>query len=228
MSSNFENNKIFAAVLCALLTVMLSGFFVGKIVKPKELEKDAVFIDGASDNAHGASAPAKPQLPEPIMALLATADIEKGAKISKACAACHSFDKGGPVKQGPNLWAIVNASKGHAAGFKYSDGLLATGGQWSYDSLNKFLWKPKKYAPGTKMNFAGLKKATDRAAMIAWLREQSGSKAALPSDAEIQAEQLAFAPPVVEEEKEAETGDSMHDDGDDALDHSENVPSSAH
>lgn len=221
MSSNFENNKIFAAILCALLTIMLSGFFVGKIVKPEKLEKDAVFIDGASDGAHGASAPKKPQLPEPIMAILASADVAKGAKISKACAACHSFGKGGPVKQGPNLWAIVNAKKGSAAGFKYSDGLLETGGQWNYDSLNKFLWKPKKYAPGTKMNFAGLKKANDRAAMIAWLREQSDSKAALPTEAEIAAEQLAFAPPVVEEEAHAEDG-TEHDGAE------MNAPSSAH
>ena len=122
------------------------------------------------------------------MALLEGADIAKGEKITKACAACHSFEKGGPVKQGPNLWNIVMADKAAAAGFDYSDALKEKGGKWDYDSLNKFLWKPKKYASGTKMNFIGLKKPEDRAAIIAWLRQQADSPAALPSAEEIAAE----------------------------------------
>ena len=75
-----------------------------------------------------AAAPAKSKLPDPILALLAEADIEKGAKISKACAACHSFEKGGPLKQGPNLWNIVNAPKCAVDAFSYSDGLK--GNRW--------------------------------------------------------------------------------------------------
>jgi cytochrome c len=134
------------------------------------------------------------------MAMLADADIEKGAKISKACAACHSFEKGGPTKQGPNLWGVVGNIKGHVNSFSYSDDLLAKGGNWDYDSLNNFLEKPKKYINGTKMNFAGLRKAKDRAAVIAWLRQQSDSPAPLPSAEEIEAEQAAFAPPAPEEE----------------------------
>lgn len=196
MSSNKSNesNKIFAAILCALLTVMLAGFVTNKIVKPEKLEKDAIAIEGEIVNAGGV-VDTKPKLPEPIMALLATANIEKGAKISKACAACHSFEKGGPTKQGPNLWGIVNQTKGSIAGFAYSDSLIATGGNWNYDSLNKFLWKPKTYISGTKMNFAGLKKPKDRADLIAWLRVQADTQEALPTEEQITAEQLAFAPP---------------------------------
>lgn len=202
--SSFENNKIFAALLCALIAVWVTGFIADRAFDEQILEKDAVFIEGsivASANA----APARPKIPDPVMALLATADIERGAKISKACAACHSFDKGGPVKQGPNLWGIVNKDKTSTSGFKYSKGLKALDGKWGYDSLNKFLTKPKKFAPGTKMNFAGLKKAKDRAALIMWLREQGSANAPLPSAAQIQAEQAAFAPPpvaVVETEAE--------------------------
>lgn len=202
--SNLENNKIFAAVLTAGITLMLTGFIADQIFHHEKLEKDAVTIEGASGDGHGAAISQKPQLPEPIMAMLATADIEKGAKISKACAACHSFDKGGPVKQGPNLWNIVGKAKASASGFSYSDAMAAKGGEWDYDSLNFLMWKPKKYIPGTKMNFAGLKKAKDRAALIGWLREQSDSPAALPTEVEIEAEQLAFAPP--EEESAAEEG----------------------
>lgn len=200
--SNLENNKIFAAVLTAGITLMLTGFIADQIFHHEKLEKDAVTIEGASGDGHGAAISNKPQLPEPIMAMLATADIEKGAKISKACAACHSFDKGGPVKQGPNLWGVVGRAKASASGFSYSDAMAEKGGEWDYDALNHLMWKPKKYIPGTKMNFAGLKKAKDRAALIGWLREQSDAPAALPTDAEIEAEQLAFAPPAEEAHEE--------------------------
>ncbi len=192
--SDLNSNKIFAAVLCAGLTVMLTGFVADQLFVPKALEKNAVEIEGASTNTHG-SAPAKPKLPDPIMALLADADIAKGAKLSKACAACHSFDKGGPVKQGPSLWNIIGTSKAYASGFSYSDAMKEKGGNWDYDSLNKFLAKPKKFIPGTKMNFAGIKKAKDRAAFIAWLRDQADNPVALPTADEIAAEQAAFAPP---------------------------------
>lgn len=193
--SSFEKNKIFAAILCAVLVVMLSGFFAKKIIHPKELEKDAVTIEGAPVVA--SSGTAKPDLPDPIMAMLATADKERGAKLSKACTACHSFEKGGPVKQGPNLWAIVGAPKAAQSGYSYSDALKEKGGDWNYASLNFFMWKPKKYIAGTKMNFAGLKKASDRAALIMWLHDQGSNNYALPTAAEIAAEEAPFA---VEEE----------------------------
>ncbi len=196
-----ESNKIFAAILCALLTVMLGGFFVDKIIVAEKLEKNAIEIEGGA--VKGGAIDTKPKLPDPIMALLADADIEKGAKISKACAACHSFEKGGATKQGPNLWGTVGAPKGNVAGFAYSDELIAKGGNWDYDSLNQFLTKPKKYIKGTKMNFAGLKKAKDRAALVAWLRVQADAPTALPTEAEIAAEQAAFAPPVEEKVEEA-------------------------
>ena len=203
--SSLENNKIFAAVLCVGITVMLINFVADRVIISEDLEKDAVAIDGAVASGHGAAAPAKPKLPDPIMALLATADMAKGAKISKACAACHSFGKGGPVKQGPNLWNITGDNKGGKAGFSYSKAMLEAGGVWDYDSLNKFLAKPKKFISGTKMNFAGLKKAKDRAALIAWLRTQADTPITLPSESDIAAEQAAFAPPAEEVHHDAET-----------------------
>jgi len=179
--SNFENNKVFAAVLTAGITIMLTGFIADKIYHTDELEKDAVPIEGASDNSHGGAADAsKPKLPESIIAYLAEADISKGAKLSKACAACHSFDKGGPTKMGPNLWNIVNKEKGSVAGFSYSNGLKEKGGVWDYEALDQFLTKPKKYISDTKMSFAGIKKVKNRAAIIAWLREQADAPAELP------------------------------------------------
>ena len=193
--SSFEFNKIFAALLCALLTVWLAWFGSYLFVHPKDLEKDAVTIEGAEDDHGGGGEAAGPALPEPIMHLIATADIEKGAKLSKACAACHAFEKGGATKQGPALWGVIGHAKGTHEGFDYSEGMKTKGGVWDYASLNEFLWKPKKYIEGTKMNFIGLKKPEDRAAMIAWLRQQSDSQAALPTEAEIAAEAAALAPP---------------------------------
>ena len=191
--SSFEFNKVFAAILVAGITAMLGGFIAHTLVHPHELEKDAVEIDGGAVASAGAAAEAKP---DPIMHLIATADIAKGEKLSKACAACHSFDNGGPNKVGPNLYGVVGAAKGHLSSFQYSDALLSTGGGWGYESLNEFLWKPKVYAPGTKMNYLGLKKPGDRAAMIAWLRTQGSGSFALPNDAEIAAEAAELAPPV--------------------------------
>lgn len=207
--SSFELNKIFAAILCAGITVMLVSFIADKIVVAESLEKDTVPIEGAASTGGHTNAPKKPKIPDPIMALLAEADIAKGAKLSKVCASCHSFEKGGATKQGPNLWNTVNKEKAAETGFKYSDGLQAVGGKWDYDSLNKFLTKPKKYAPGTKMNFAGLKKPKDRAALIAWLRTKSDAPVALPTENEIAAEQAAFAPPV----EEAPTEEAAPQDG---------------
>jgi len=192
-----ENNKIFAAVLVAGIVAMLSGFIANKVVAPEYPEQNAVTID-VSSTGSGSSGPAKPAGPDPILALIATADIAKGEKLSKACAACHSFDQGGPHKVGPNIYDIVGAPKAGKAGFSYSTAMAEKSGAWGYDELNNFLWKPKKYLPGTKMNYNGLKKPNDRAALIAWLRTQASSQAALPSAAEIEAEISKLAPPVEE------------------------------
>ncbi|MEM7651423.1 MAG: cytochrome c family protein, partial [Pseudomonadota bacterium] len=146
-----------------------------------------------------AGGPVKPKLPEPIMHLMATADIAKGEKLSKACAACHSFDNGGPHKVGPNIYNIVGAPKGAKSGYSYSAVMANFGGAWGYEELNFFMWKPKTYMPGTKMNYAGLKKPEDRAAIIGWLRTQGSNGFALPSEAEIAAEAAKLAPPEVEE-----------------------------
>lgn len=194
---NFE--KLFAALLVAGITAMLTGFIAELAVHHHEIEKDAVFIDG---EAVAAAGPGKKAGPEPVLGLIASADLARGEKLSKACAACHSFDQGGVDKVGPNLWGVVNRPKASHGSFSYSSALAELGGNWDYESLNKFLWKPKAFVSGTKMNFAGLKKTEDRAAIIAWLRTLNSSPVALPSEARIAAEKAELAP---EEEEGAET-----------------------
>jgi cytochrome c len=190
MSSSLESNKIFAAILVAGITAMLGGFVAEVMIHPHELETDVVSIEGAPEGG-AASGPA---MPEPILHLIATADVAKGEKLSKACASCHSFQKGEAAKIGPNLWNTVGASKGSHS-FEYSEGLKAKGGTWTYIDLNKFLWKPKAFVEGTKMNFIGIKKPEDRAAMIAWLRTLADSPKGNPSQGEIDAEAKELTPP---------------------------------
>jgi cytochrome c len=186
-----EFNKIFAAILVAGIIAMLSGFISKQIVHAEKPEKNAFEIAAAEDT--GGAGGGKAAGPEPILAMLASADAARGEKVAKACAACHTFVKGGPNGVGPNLWGVVGGPKQHAAGFAYSGALIKQGGdKWTYEELNKFLWKPKAYAPETKMSFAGVKKADDRAALIAWLRQQADFPPALPSEADIKAETAAL------------------------------------
>ncbi|MBL4589719.1 MAG: c-type cytochrome [Alphaproteobacteria bacterium] len=195
---SLESNKIFAAILVAGIIAMFSGFTADILTSTHDLEKNAVEIEGSD----GSTAPVakKANLPEPVLALIASADIARGKKVSKACAACHSFTKGGRAGVGPNIWNIVGANKQSKEGFSYSGKLNQQGGDvWSYAELNKFLYKPKKYAAGTKMNFIGLKKATDRASIIAWLRTLADAPASLPNAAAIDAENAELLPAPVEE-----------------------------
>lgn len=190
---NLENNKILAALLVAGVVAMLCGFTARQLTAAESLEKDVVSIEAAAGGpAGGASAT---PMPEPILAMIASADVAKGEKVAKACAACHTFTKGGANGVGPNLWGTVGQKKEHATGFAYSGELAKTGdASWTYASLNKFLWKPKAYAAGTKMNFIGVKKPEDRAALIAWLRTLADAPAALPAQAEIDKEVAELNP----------------------------------
>ena len=188
---SMEFNKIFAALLVPGIIASLSGFIARAMTHPHELKENAYKIEGVEDVGSG---PVKVKLAEPVLAMIADADIERGQKLSKACAACHTFTKGGANGVGPNQYGVLGRSKESVPGFAYSGVLSQTGGDiWTYAELNKFLWKPKAYAKGTKMNYIGLKKPADRAAMIAWMRQQADNPVPLPSAAEIAAEEAELA-----------------------------------
>lgn len=197
---NMSTNTIFAAVLIAGITGVLASFISRQVITPEFPHEEAFPIE-VTESA-GAGGSSGPTGPEPIMALLAAADVAKGEALSKQCAACHDFTSGGPDRVGPNLYGVVGREKGTHGSFAYSDDLKTHHGPWSYDDLNHFLWKPKSLIAGTKMNFIGLKKPEDRAAMIAWLNTL-GSNKPMPSQAEIDAEQAALAPEVTPAEDAA-------------------------
>ncbi len=181
---NFKN--IIAGLCIAGITVFFANFMSGQIVLPKDIVQNAITID---TNASGGSIAKKKKGAQPILALIASADIARGKKLSKKCAACHSFNQGGANKVGPNQWNLVGRDKASTAGFSYSAAMASKGGSWTYEDLNKFIWKPKSFVKGTKLSYGGLKKADDRAALIAWMRTLSSSPQALPSAKRIAAEQ---------------------------------------
>ena len=193
---NLEFNKIFAALLVAGITAGSASFVARKVIHPHDLEQDAVPIEGVEVAAGAVDS--GPKGPEPVLHLIAMADVARGEKLSKACAACHSFDKGGPNRVGPNLWNTMGASKAHIPSFAYSDAMANFPGEWGYAEMNKFMYKPKDYIPGTKMNYIGLKKPEDRAAMIAWLRTLADSPIPLPTEAQIAAEKAELTPETTE------------------------------
>lgn len=175
-----ESNKIFAAVLVAGITAYLAGFVADIVYHEHELEENAYVIDVPESDV-GVPGTSVPKGPEPIAGLLADADVAKGEKLSRACAACHTFEKGGPNGIGPDLWDVVGQAKGSHGDFAYSDAMKQKGGSWTYEELNHFLYKPKDYISGTKMNFIGIKKTENRADVIAWLRTLSDSPQPLPA-----------------------------------------------
>ena len=143
----------------------------------EEPKKPGYVIEGAEAGAESGGAAAD----VPIATLLATADPAKGADVFKKCTSCHTINQGGANGLGPNLYATLGEPIGQGkAGFAFSDALKGVGGNWDFDKMNAWLTSPRKFAPGTKMTFAGLPSAQDRANVIVYLNSQ-GSNLPLPA-----------------------------------------------
>ncbi len=179
--SSIEVVKIVGAMLAVALVVLLSRFITEQVYPEPEVVPHAYAPIPSGEPAEPeAPAAAQPEAPG-IATLLAAAEPAAGEKLFKKCVICHNPDKNGKRKIGPNLWDVVAGPVAAAEGFAYSNALKEKSGEtWSYDNLDAFLEKPKDWAPGTKMSFAGLKKPGQRAAVIAYLRSLSDSPAALP------------------------------------------------
>ncbi|MGI9370474.1 MAG: c-type cytochrome [Ruegeria sp.] len=105
--------------------------------------------------------------------VLADGDPANGEKVFKKCKACHAVGEGAKNKVGPPLNGIIGAPAGQVEGFKYSDAMIEArdgGLVWTDETLAAFLAKPKDVVGKTKMSFPGLKKETDQADVIAYLK----------------------------------------------------------
>jgi cytochrome c len=179
--NSFELNKIMGAILGTCLITLALSIGAGAIFSPEKPAKPG-FAIAAKEPGGDKAAPKAPE--QPIEALLATASVEKGQQTARQCQACHTFEKGGPNRVGPNLWGIVGDNRGEGrGGFNFSAAMKAKGGKWTFDELNKFLTDPRAYIPGTAMTFAGLSRESQRADVIAFLDTQTDHPVPLPKAA---------------------------------------------
>ncbi len=190
---SMEFNKLAGAVLVAGIAFVGLGIVSDNLVHPGRLEKSALDIKGADAPPTSSSAPAAAAIP-PIAPLLVSATPDDGQALTKkVCVACHNFNEGGANKVGPDLYGVVGRPQASYAGYTYSAALKGHTGKWTYAELNKWLYKPSEYAPGTKMAYAGVTNDKLRASLIDYLRTLSPSPEPLPTKTEADAEATAAA-----------------------------------
>ena len=177
--NSFEINKIIASILLVVLLVV-SVNKLGDIVFEVEKPKMAAYkVEGlvattkSTTNSNTAEA-------VNVSALLALGSVEKGKKVFKKCAACHSINADGKNKIGPKLWNVMFRPVGSVADYKYSKALASHAKPWSFEELNGFLLKPSTWIKGNKMGFGGLKNDKDRASVILYLNQNSDNPIPLP------------------------------------------------
>jgi len=172
-------NKIAGAVLAVGLGIMVLREAPHFFMHSDMPETPSYRVGPAEPEPTGDAEPLPFPQPEWVNAM----DAERGAKVFKKCTSCHNADNGGANGTGPNLWNIVGNTAGDKGDFKYSGALASSGLTWNYEELDGFLAKPTKYLSGTNMNFVGLKKEADRAAVIELLRQAADAPVAKPEPA---------------------------------------------
>ena len=185
--SSLEGNKIAAAILVGGMITLSVGIVTDFIYRPHHA------AEAAHEGGAEGGAPAAKSAPlEPVLGLIATADVAKGETIAKKCTTCHSFDAAGTNKVGPGLYGVVGRVSGTHEGFTYSEPMKAHAKPWTFADISHFVARPKEFIPGTKMTFPGLPNVQDRADLLAWMNTQSASPAPMPTPDEIAAEQAAL------------------------------------
>jgi cytochrome c len=191
--NSFELNKVLGAILGTCLVLLALNIGAGAIFAPEKPAKPGYAIAVRAQGEGEKPAAKEPE--QPIEGLLASASVEKGQATAKQCQACHTFDKGGPNRVGPNLYGIVGRQRASHPGFNYSAAMKAKGGTWTIDELNQFLTHPQGYIPGTAMTFAGLSREAQRADVIAYLNTLADNPAPLPKAAQAAPAPAAGAAP---------------------------------
>ena len=170
-------NKIIVSILLAIILVLGINKISDIIFYVEKPEKSAYQV-ASTTNTNGTTSVEKNTISTEsgdIMALFASTNSTEGAKIFKKCAACHSIAQDGGNKIGPALWGILGRKAGSVSDYKYSKAMVAYAKPWSFEEMDGFLLKPKDWIKGTKMSFAGLKNAKERAAVILYMNENTNS-----------------------------------------------------
>jgi len=168
-------NKIIVSIVFAIILVIGINKVADVIFYVEKPEKSAYQVTSVAIATSTTSSETTSVSSESgnIIALFASTSAADGAKVFKKCLACHSIEKGGPNKIGPNIFGVLNRKAGSISGYKYSKAMLAYGKVWSFEEMEGFLTKPKDWIKGTKMSFIGLKSAKDRAAVILYMNENT-------------------------------------------------------
>ncbi|HEX8511791.1 MAG TPA: cytochrome c family protein [Allosphingosinicella sp.] len=192
-----RSNTIAGWVLGAGIVALGASIVSGEMFHQERPEKMGYPIEGVVIKGEpGAEAEV------PIANLLAAADPGKGSQQFNKCTACHTINKGGAgTPTGPNLWGVMGRAIAKNPGFSYSPALAGKGGNWDWESMSQWIKSPRDFAPGTKMTFAGIGKAEDRANLLAYLNAQTDSPLPLP------APQAAPAAPAGDPKAAAEKAD---------------------
>jgi len=170
-------NKIIVSIVLAIILVMGINKITDVIFYVEKPEKSAYQITSVTTAASTTPTKASSENSEfeNITALFASTSTSDGVKVFKKCAACHSIAQGGGNKIGPALWGVLGRQAGSLSDYKYSKAMAAHGKVWSFEEMDSFLAKPKDWIKGTKMSFAGLKNAKDRAAVILYMNEKTNN-----------------------------------------------------
>lgn len=172
---DIRTNTIAGWILAACFVALGLSILTGKYFQAEPVEKPGYPIEAPAEIGGEAAAPEVP-----IEAMMASADVTKGAQVFQKCASCHTVTQGGANGIGPNLWATVGGAIAQGkGGYAFSDALKGKGGKWDFTALNEWIANPRKFAPGTKMSFAGLADPKQRADLIVYLNAQ-GSNIPLP------------------------------------------------
>ena len=170
-------NKIIVSILLAVILVLGINKITDTIYYVEKTGKSAYEVASTTESEKTSDAEASTTVSDSgnIMAIFASTNATDGAKIFKKCAACHSIAKGGGNKIGPSLWSVLGRNAGTVPDYKYSKAMASYAKPWSFEEMDGFLLKPKEWIKGTKMSFAGLKNAKDRAAVILYMNENAES-----------------------------------------------------
>lgn len=174
----FEWNKIAGAVLGTVLFILVVQTGAEAIfhVEPPD---GPVYIIEEVEAAAPLSVPvAEEPAPEPLpdfAALIPIADATAGENAAERCALCHTWNEGGRILIGPNLFGIIGRARASDPDFGYSPTMAERGGEWTYEDLFQFLKSPALFLPGNQMAFAGLARDQDVLDLLAFMRSWAGA-----------------------------------------------------